>query len=132
MSSGSVQAAYSEALSRGRGKRWVLVDKTTGEIVDDAQGYGFKTPQGAYAAHSYKNRPKKVVARERRIRTAVKRWCRDNPEVVERLEADSFYDAKDTLHSSESEFTPEYADSVLKELGFENLPFTGKELLRFW
>lgn len=35
-------------------KRYVLIDIETGEIIDDAQGYGFHTPQKAYASYSYK------------------------------------------------------------------------------
>lgn len=34
--------------------RWRLVDETTGEIVDDAQGYGYKSAQGAHRAHGFK------------------------------------------------------------------------------
>lgn len=34
--------------------RYILIDTETGEIIDDAQGYGFHTPQKAYAAYSYK------------------------------------------------------------------------------
>lgn len=38
--------------------RWRLVDEDTGEIVDDAQGWGYKTARNAYRAHAYKKRPK--------------------------------------------------------------------------
>lgn len=33
--------------------RWMLVDVETGEIVDDAQGYGYRTARGAHAAWAY-------------------------------------------------------------------------------
>jgi len=35
--------------------RYVMMDTETGEIIDDAQGYGYKTPQKAYAAYNYKH-----------------------------------------------------------------------------
>lgn len=35
--------------------RFVLVDTETGEIVDDAQGYGYKTAHGAHKAYGWKN-----------------------------------------------------------------------------
>lgn len=35
--------------------RYVMMDTETGEILDDAQGYGYKTPQKAYAAYNYKH-----------------------------------------------------------------------------
>ena len=36
----------------------VEVDKETGEVLDDAQGYGYKTKRNAYACYGYKNRDK--------------------------------------------------------------------------
>ena len=38
--------------------RYVIKDIESGIIVDDAQGYGYKTAQKAYAGWSYKNRNK--------------------------------------------------------------------------
>ena len=35
-------------------KRFVLVDTETGEIIDDAQGCGYKTAQGAHRAYGWK------------------------------------------------------------------------------
>lgn len=37
-------------------KRYVVVDKNTGEVLDDAQGYGYKTKKNAYSAYYYKYR----------------------------------------------------------------------------
>ena len=34
--------------------RYIIVDETTGEIIDDAQGYGYKTKQKAHSAYNYK------------------------------------------------------------------------------
>lgn len=36
--------------------RYVIIDKETGEIIDDAQGYGYKSKRKAYAAHAYKTK----------------------------------------------------------------------------
>lgn len=35
----------SNSLSKGYDKRYVIVDKDSGEILDDAQGYSYKTAQ---------------------------------------------------------------------------------------
>lgn len=37
--------------------RYIVVDTETGEVVDDAQGWGggYMSPQKAYAAHFYRN-----------------------------------------------------------------------------
>lgn len=40
-------------------KRYVIADTETGEILDDAQGYGYKTAQGAYKAYGYKKTHKR-------------------------------------------------------------------------
>lgn len=34
--------------------RYVITDRGTKAIIDDNQGYGFKTPQKAYKAHWWK------------------------------------------------------------------------------
>ena len=36
-------------------KRYMLIDADTGEIVDDAQGYGYHTKQKAHAAWNYQH-----------------------------------------------------------------------------
>lgn len=36
--------------------RYVIVDIETGEILDDAQGYGYKSKEGAYKCFGYKRK----------------------------------------------------------------------------
>lgn len=38
--------------------RYIIVDAETGEILDDAQGYGYKTKQNAYKCWGYKHSDK--------------------------------------------------------------------------
>ncbi|WP_226358680.1 hypothetical protein [Pseudonocardia sp. ICBG601] len=54
-----VKVVISTALSRGRDLRYVVLDAVTGEIIDDAQGYGYKSAQNAHRAHAYKSLPPK-------------------------------------------------------------------------
>ncbi|MCD8083215.1 MAG: hypothetical protein LUE86_06880 [Clostridiales bacterium] len=44
----------SESLSKCCEPRYVLVDAKTGEVLDDAQGYGYKSVEKAHAAYAYK------------------------------------------------------------------------------
>ena len=44
----------SESLSKEGEKRYIIIDKETGEVLDDAQGYGFRSRRKAYAAYTYK------------------------------------------------------------------------------
>ena len=34
---------------------WILVDDETGKVLDDAQGYGYRTAQKAHAAYAYRH-----------------------------------------------------------------------------
>lgn len=36
-------------------RRYVVVDKENGNVLDNAQGYGYKTIRNAYAAYAYKH-----------------------------------------------------------------------------
>ncbi|EKZ0433753.1 hypothetical protein ENFAE_15000 [Enterococcus faecalis] len=48
------RAVLSSLLSKRREDRYVIVDTQTGEIVDDCQGYGYRTSRRAYACFGYK------------------------------------------------------------------------------
>ena len=52
----SYKVIKSENLSSAYEERYVIVCKETNEILDDAQGYGYKTKQRAHASYAYKNR----------------------------------------------------------------------------
>lgn len=43
-----------EALPWSSQPRYIIIDKKSGEVLDDAQGYGFKTVRKAYAAWVWK------------------------------------------------------------------------------
>ncbi|OTO02267.1 hypothetical protein [Enterococcus sp. 5B3_DIV0040] len=47
------RAILSPTLSKRGNARFVIVDTQTGEIVDDCQGYGYKSPRRAYAGFGY-------------------------------------------------------------------------------
>ena len=61
MTKRNVIAVEDKSLSTEYKKRYVIVDKDTGEILDTAQGYGYKSAQNAYAAYSYKTKENGVV-----------------------------------------------------------------------
>ena len=49
-------------------RRYVIKDMESGEIVDDAQGYGYKSAQKAYAGWAYKRRISPRIPRKRKKR----------------------------------------------------------------
>jgi hypothetical protein len=99
--------------------RYVVVDKDTGEILDDAQGYGFKTAEKAYKCFHYKHRSQEQRDKEKEI----KAWIKDHKEFVDGLEDVEFYQLKSggTLNSK-------IVAELLKESGL-NVNFTAKEFL---
>lgn len=66
------------SLSRGYDKRYVMLNTTTEETVDDAQGYGFRSKKKAIRCWQFKNSPEgqakirrgKTVRRKNRIARA--------------------------------------------------------------
>ena len=69
---------------------WVIVDQNTGEILDDAQGYGYRTAQKAHAAWSYKHRSDKSV----RNHKLAQKWWRKHKEFARDLDEEAFEIAK--------------------------------------
>lgn len=53
------KAVYSDTLSKRFDQRFVIVQLDTGEILDDAQGYGYKSKPKAYKAYAYKCKQRK-------------------------------------------------------------------------
>ena len=45
------QAVYSRKLSQRGEARYIIINVTTGEILDDAQGFGYKSKKKAYAGY---------------------------------------------------------------------------------
>lgn len=60
-----MQVVRSETLSTPGDIRYICVDEETGEVLDDAQSYGFRTKRGAYAAFKYKSIPPAVKRKQK-------------------------------------------------------------------
>lgn len=114
-----VKAVRSPTLSTKKDPRYVLIDKDTGEIVDDCQGYGFKTEKKAYACWAYQNRDKKL---ERKI----KRWLKSHKDFVRKLD----YLAFDIVKSG-FDFGIEDVENLLYEEDIK-VDFPVKDLYYIW
>lgn len=120
---GSVKVVVSASLSSGVDKRYVVVDEATGVIVDDAQGYGYKT---AHRAHVYKSMPSKKMRRRDAAQRQVRRWCAQHPESMQGIEQAMFYAVKDGRNVAEADVR-----AMPAERGVE-VPFSVKDLMRHW
>ena len=126
MPSGNIAVIESAKLSGEYDKRYVVVDKNSGEILDDAQGYGYKSIQKAYAAYSYKTRDRSKDAEKRAKKKHILTWLKEHKEFAGLMEAVAF----DSVKCGEP-FNAATVKQLLKE---NNLApdFTAGELLRAW
>jgi tagatose-1,6-bisphosphate aldolase non-catalytic subunit AgaZ/GatZ len=123
---GSVKVVVSAALSERFEKRYVVVDEATGDIVDDAGGYGYKTAQNARRARAYKSMAPKNKRQRDAAKRGVRRWCAAHPEFMGHVESAMFYALKDGRNLTEAD-----VGAMPDEHGVE-LPFSVKDLMRHW
>ena len=121
-----VRVVASAALSSNFDKRYVVVDEATGEVVDDAQGCGYKSAQNAHRAHAYKSMPPKKKRQRDAAKRQAQRWCAQHPEFMQHVEQSMFYAMKDGQNVTEADVR-----AILAEHGLE-LPFSVKDLMRHW
>lgn len=117
---------YKAVAWNGHPGRYVVVSTETGEILDDAQGWGYRSPQKAYAAWGWKNRSDEAKAKQRRI----KEWMRKNKAFVRYMDDEAFYAWKDS--GGHAGLRAKDVREMLKAEGIDEkeLGFTAGDLLR--
>lgn len=65
----------------GNYSRWVMKNINTGEILDDAQGYGYRTAQKSHAAWIYKHPSKKEAGNRKKNMRANKTFVKEHPSI---------------------------------------------------
>lgn len=110
-------------------RRFQIVSAETGEVLDDAQGYGYKTMQKAYAAWAYKTRDKTKDKEKKEKDRTVRKWMREHPREAHALEEYAFEIEYKHSWGPDDHFDAAFVEEQLKEWGFTDLPFTGKEYL---
>lgn len=75
--------------------RYVLIDLETGEVVDDAQGYGYKSATKAYAAWAYKQKPPAEKKRMKDEKRRAQEWWRRHRKLRDLVETEMMYAWKD-------------------------------------
>ncbi len=112
-------------------RRYAIVDTETGEVLDDAQGYGYKTAQKAYAAYSYRTRDRsKDRERAERERT-IAAWMKENKGFVREMDAAAFEILKGSCEPG-IKMNAALVKEMLEENGYAGLPFTAGQLLAYW
>jgi hypothetical protein len=72
-----------------------MVDEATGEVVNDAQGYGYRSAQNAHRANAYKSMPPKKKRQRDAVKRRVQRWCAEHAEFMQQVGQAMFYAMKD-------------------------------------
>lgn len=80
--------------------RYVIINSETGEVLDDAQGYGYRTPQKAYAAYSY-HHASGAQAHRRKLN---KKFVRTHKEFMDDWTQEVFYALKDGEKATYADF----------------------------
>lgn len=119
-----MKVVVSASLSRNYDKRYVVVDEATGEVLDDAQGYGYKSAHNAHRAYSYKSMPPKKKRQREAVKRQVERWCAGHEEFMAHMEQAMFYALKDGERVGEADVRAILAEHALE------LPFSIKDLMR--
>lgn len=110
--------------------RFCIVSVETGEVLDDAQGYGYRTAQKAYASFSYKNRDKSKDKQRIAKKKHIKNWMKQNKYFVELMDAYAFEIAKGAM-APDDKFDAKFVKRLLEEEGLKP-DFTAGELLKIW
>lgn len=113
-----------------RETRYVIIDTETGNMLDDAQGYGYKSAQAAYRGWSYKSKPKKTRQAIKNKRKRVRDWIEKNSAFFDGLENDILHAEKSGYDVSRQDFF-EMLESASKDI-LQSMPCTRDELWRYW
>lgn len=112
---------------KGVEKRYVIVNVDTGEIFDDANGYGYKSYQKAMAAYKFKSQGKESIEKRYKREEKIDVWCARNKAKVREIGEMKFVALKDRVP-----FTVDDLTNYLKSEGVDinSLPFTVGELYK--
>lgn len=151
----SYGVVYSNKLSQEMGdKRYIVIDINTGEVLDNANGYGFKSEQNATRAFEYKleHQEKEPVVpseedKDLNEMTAARVFLAQHIEIQQALLNASSYDTYTELNEDGSiasvaiydaeamgreyeSFTSEVVDRILHEYGYTDLDFSADTVLK--
>ena len=110
--------------------RYVIVDEETGEILDDAQGYGYKSPRKAYAAYAYKHRDKSKDKEKKAKEKHIREWLKQHKDFSNLMDALAFEIYKGSW-GPDDKFDAKFVQKMLKENDLQP-DFSARDLLRVW
>ena len=100
-----------ESISQGR---FAIIDAETGEILDDANGYGYKSKQNAMRAWNYKTQPKDENVEK--FKQTIYDWWKHHHGLSDLIDAIMF----DTVCKDGDDFTEKDAIEIARRYIEEN------------
>jgi len=110
--------------------RYKIVSIDTGEVLDDAQGYGYKTAQKAYSAYAYKTRDRSKDKEKKAKKKKIETWMKENKSFVDMMDEYAIQIAKGRMAPYDN-FDAKFVKQLLEENGLDT-DFTAYELLKVW
>ena len=80
------KAVLSRKLSKSSERRYVVIHPETGKLLDDSQGFGYKSLQKAYEGYDFKIQGEKQRRERKRVQEQVSRLILDHPGLSHQLE----------------------------------------------
>lgn len=130
MSEKNYKVIESKELSTAGKKRYIVVDIQTGEVMDDAQGYGYKSIKNAYSAFAYKTRDKSKDKEKKQKELKIKSWMSKNKGFVRLMDQIAFEIQKGSW-GPDDKFDTAFLKKMLEENNIE-IEFSASELLKVW
>ena len=118
-----------EPFGSGYSHRYCVVDTDTGEIIDDAQGYGYKTEEKAMAAYKWKNMDRNAKKQYFSKLETIKKFMDDNPKLRRKIGLH-----KQSCMLYYKPMDKEDVDKIFKTNGFsfKDLPFNANDVAKYW
>lgn len=104
--------------------KFIVIDKETGKILDDAQGYGYKTVRNAYVCFAYKNMNKEQKKGYEKRKQEIAIWIKTHSEFMNEFECEMV----DAMKNNE-QFTEKDIQRMLIRDGYDK-EITAKEILK--
>ena len=121
----------SKELSRFDNVRYVIVDSDSGELLDDAQGYGYKSKKKAYAAWAYKTRDKSKDKEKQEKIHRIKRWMKSHKGFMNTIAQYAFEIEVKGSWSPEDKVDENFIQDCLDQYGYI-VEFDLKDFLKVW
>lgn len=106
--------------------RFCVIDPETGEVLDDAQGCGYKSAQSAHRAWAYKSQSTGERAAKEAKHRAIWNWLKQHKNIENWLNAMEI-----DAYKGCSTFTVKDVDQMLKRANLD-FPYSGRALLNAW